>query len=217
MFNTDGISAFIFDMDGVLLDTESLCKKCWRLAAEEWKLKNVDEVYYQCVGQATQDTLFTLQNFFEKQNKNFNAREWYDCARNFFRKTEESEGIELMPGAKNCLERLKTKGFVLALASSTRRQTVERQLSRSGLIDYFKTLTCGDSVEHSKPDPEIYLKACASVGINPKNCVAVEDSPNGVLSAYNAGLKVVLVPDQIKPDEKIKSLCAKILNSLEEI
>ncbi|WP_296667338.1 MULTISPECIES: HAD family hydrolase [unclassified Treponema] len=217
MFNAGGISAFVFDMDGVLLDTESLCKKCWRLAAEKWNLKGVDEVYYQCVGQSDQDTLFTLQNFFEKQNENFNVREWYDYARNLFRKTEESEGIELMPGAKNCLERLKNKGFILALASSTRRQAVERQLSRAGLIDYFETLTCGDSVEHSKPDPEIYLRACSSVGIDPKNCVAVEDSPNGVLSAYNAGLKVILVPDQIKPDEKIKSLCAKILNSLEEI
>lgn len=217
MFNAGGIYAFVFDMDGVLLDTESLCKKCWRLAAEKWNLKGVDEVYYQCVGQSDQDTLFTLQNFFEKQNENFNVREWYDYARNLFRKTEESEGIELMPGAKNCLERLKNKGFILALASSTRRQAVERQLSRAGLIDYFETLTCGDSVEHSKPDPEIYLKACSSVGIDPKNCVAVEDSPNGVLSAYNAGLKVILVPDQIKPDEKIKSLCAKILNSLEEI
>lgn len=217
MFNAGGISAFVFDMDGVLLDTESLCKKCWRLAAEKWNLKGVDEVYYQCVGQSDQDTLFTLQNFFEKQNENFNVREWYDYARNLFRKTEEGEGIELMPGAKNCLERLKNKGFILALASSTRRQAVERQISRAGLIDYFETLTCGDSVEHSKPDPEIYLRACSSVGIDPKNCVAVEDSPNGVLSAYNAGLKVILVPDQIKPDEKIKSLCAKILNSLEEI
>ncbi len=213
----ENVKTFIFDMDGVLLDTESLCKKCWRLAAEERGLKNVDEVYYKCVGQASQDTLRNLQDFFEKQDKNFVAEEWYEYAKSFFYKVEESQGLEKMKGAEECLKRLSEKGCVLALASSTRRTSVERQLTRAGLIKYFKTLTCGDSVKHSKPDPEIYTKACASVGVLPQDCAAVEDSPNGVISAYRAGLKVIMVPDQIQPTDEIKKMCTAVLTSLDEL
>lgn len=213
----ENIKTFIFDMDGVLLDTESLCKKCWRLAAEERGLKNVDEVYYKCVGQASQDTLRNLQDFFENQDKNFVAEEWYEYAKSFFFKVEESQGLEKMKGAEECLKRLSEKGCVLALASSTRRTSVERQLTRAGLIKYFKTLTCGDSVKHSKPDPEIYTKACASVGVLPQDCAAVEDSPNGVISAYRAGLKVIMIPDQIQPTDEIKKMCTAVLTSLDEL
>lgn len=213
----ENIKTFIFDMDGVLLDTESLCKKCWRLAAEERGLKNVDEVYYKCVGQASQDTLRNLQDFFENQDKNFVAEEWYEYAKSFFYKVEESQGLEKMKGAEECLKRLSEKGCVLALASSTRRTSVERQLTRAGLIKYFKTLTCGDSVKHSKPDPEIYTKACASVGVLPQDCAAVEDSPNGVISAYRAGLKVIMIPDQIQPTDEIKKMCTVVLTSLDEL
>lgn len=213
----ENIKTFIFDMDGVLLDTESLCKKCWRLAAEERGLKNVDEVYYKCVGQASQDTLRNLQDFFENQDKNFVAEEWYEYAKSFFYKVEESQGLEKMKGAEECLKRLSEKGCVLALASSTRRTSVERQLTRAGLIKYFKTLTCGDSVKHSKPDPEIYTKACASVGVLPQDCAAVEDSPNGVISAYRAGLKVIMIPDQIQPTDEIKKMCTAVLTSLDEL
>ncbi len=217
MKEIENVKAFIFDMDGVLLDTESLCKKCWRLAAQERGLKDVDSVYYKCVGQASQDTLRTLQSFFEKQDKNFVAEEWYEYAKTFFYKVEESQGLEKMKGAEECLIRLSKKGYILALASSTRRTSVERQLARAGLIKYFKTLTCGDSVKHSKPDPEIYTNACASIGLLPQNCVAVEDSPNGVISAYNAGLKVVMIPDQIQPTDEIKKMCTKVLKSLDEL
>ncbi len=215
--NMKNIKAFIFDMDGVLLDTESLCKKCWRLAASERGLKDVDSVYYKCVGQASQDTLRTLQDFFEKQDRTFVAAEWYEYAKSFFRKTEEEQGLEKMKGAEECLKRLSAKGYVLALASSTRRTSVERQLTRAGLIKYFKTLTCGDSVKHSKPDPEIYTNACASIALLPRYCVAVEDSPNGVISAYKAGLSVIMVPDQIQPAEEIKKMCTAVLKSLDEL
>ena len=213
------VKAFIFDMDGVLLDTESLCKKCWRLAAQERGLSDVDTVYYKCVGQASQDTLRTLQNFWGNCDScgNFDAREWYDYAKSLFYKVEKSDGLEKMHGAEECLKRLKNKGYTLALASSTRRSSVERQLTNAGLINYFKTLTCGDSVKHSKPDPEIYINACASLGLKPEECAAVEDSPNGVLSAYSAGLSVIMVPDQIQPAEEIKKLCTEIFSTLDEI
>lgn len=212
-----GTKAFIFDMDGVLLDTESLCKKCWRIAARDWGLEDVDSVYYECVGQASQDTLRILQDFFVKQKADFVALDWYNYAKSFFYKIEKAGGLKKMKGAQECLERLLEKGYILALASSTRRSTVLRQLSAAGLAKYFRTFTCGDSVAHSKPDPEIYIKACASVGLPPAFCAAVEDSPNGVRSAFSAGMKVAMVPDQIEPDDEIRGMCIRIAASLDEI
>ncbi len=212
-----GIKAFIFDMDGVLLDTESLCKKCWRIAARDWGLEGVDRVYYQCVGQASQDTLRILQDYFGRQKEGFSALEWYNYAKSFFYEIENKGGLKKMKGAEECLKRLSSKGYVLALASSTRRATVVRQLSASGLIKYFRTITCGDSVAHSKPDPEIYVKACASIGIAADSCIAVEDSPNGVKSAYSAGMRVIMVPDQIQPADEIRRMCVRVAASLDEI
>ncbi len=213
----DNVKAFIFDMDGVLLDTESLCKKCWRRAADDYGLCDVDTVFEKCVGQARQDTFNTLQAFFSLQKTDFNAEEFYLHAVDYFIEHENTYGLPLMKGAGECLKRLSDAGFTLALASSTRTETVRRQLERAGLLVYFKTLTCGDCVVHSKPDPEIYIKAVESIGLKAEDCCAVEDSPNGVRSAYGAGLKVLMVPDLIKPSEEIKNLCTKIINSLDEL
>ena len=118
--------------------------------------------------------------------------------------------------AKEILEYLSPR-YILALASSTRGPTVERQLKNAGVIDFFKTRTTGDMVVHSKPDPEIYLMACRSVGLDPKECYAIEDSLNGIKSAYAAGLEPIMVIDKIQPTEEIKSMCKYIFNSLEEL
>ena len=112
------------------------------------------------------------------------------------------------------------KGYTVALASSTRTAVVYKELKEAGLFDYFKTITCGDMVMHSKPDPEIYLKACKSVNVEPYLACCVEDSPNGIMSAYNAGMKPLMVPDQIEPSadliQKLWKLC-KSLKDLENI
>lgn len=211
------IKAVIFDMDGVLLDTESLCKRCWRFAADDYGLKDVDTVYYKCVGQARQDTFRTLQDFFEKQKRDFCAEEWYAHAVEYFKKYESEHGLDKMNGVDECLKRLSEAGYILAVASSTRSVVVERQLKDAGILKYFKTLTCGDSVKHSKPDPEIYINACASLNLKEYECVAVEDSPNGVKSAFGAGMKVVMVPDQIAPSDEIKKMCFSVIKSLDDL
>ncbi|WP_147634598.1 HAD family hydrolase [Treponema pectinovorum] len=209
------LKAVIFDMDGVLLDTESICKKCWQIEADKRGLKNVDEVYYKCVGQARQDTLSTLTDFFSPQDKNFDAADFYLSSVELFKEVEKTDGIPKMKGVDSCLKSLFSTGIPLAVASSTRRKTVLRQLKEAELFDYFKTFTCGDSVAHSKPDPEIYIKACNSISVEPKNCLAVEDSPNGVRSAFAAGMKVVMIPDLIKPTEEISKMCFSILPSID--
>ena len=121
-----------------------------------------------------------------------------------------------MPFAKECLAYLKSK-YKIALASSTRGVHVQRQMTSAGLIGYFETLTTGDMVTHGKPDPEIYLMECKSLALKPKECVAIEDSPNGVRSAFAAGMKVIMVPDKIQPDEEMKNKTWKIVDSLKAL
>lgn len=211
------ISAFIFDMDGILLDTESVCRICWQRAALEMGLTGGDEIYQKCIGCNTSDMNVMINDFFSCQTKKFDVLEFNKRAYELFYEVEKEQGLKKMPGTDECLKSLTEKGYILAVASSTKTKTVKRQLKDAGIDHYFKTFTCGDTVTHSKPNPEIYLKACRSLNLLPQNCVAIEDSPNGVRSATSAGMRCIMIPDQIQPTEEIRSLAWKIFPSLVDI
>ena len=118
---------------------------------------------------------------------------------------------------KEILEYLKENRIPTALASSTRRTAVMEHLDRAGITSYFQKIICGDMVEHGKPAPDIYLKACEELGVAPGQALAVEDSFNGIRSAYAAGLYTVMVPDQLPPTEEILALVDKKCDSLTEL
>lgn len=210
---TAQIKAVIFDMDGVLLDTETISWRTWELAAEEFRIKDIAAANAQCMGANRNDTYAILRTLY---GKNFPSEKFINRTSELFTSISEADGIPLMPGAKESLEYL-TKKYTVALASSTRNAVVKKQLKAAGLFDYFKTITTGDMVEHSKPNPEIYLKALESIETAPENAVAIEDSPNGVNSAVNAKIRTIMIPDKIQPDEKLKKISWKILSSLKEI
>ena len=210
----DSLQAVIFDMDGVLLDTESVCFVCWERAATELGIHDIRGVYKKCVGTNVADTLDILHSAY---GDDFAAERFYERTSELFHVVEAEQGLQLMPQVKACLQALQARGLRLAVASSTRTATVQRQLTASGIIGFFETLTCGDTVAHSKPAPDIYLKACASLALPPQSCIAVEDSPNGVRAARAAGMDCVLVPDQLQPTEEIKKLATVILHDLGEL
>ena len=163
-----------------------------------------------CRGTNRKDTLKILGDVF---GPDFDSEAFLNRTTELFYMYEESQGIPLMPYAAQILSYLKPK-YRLALASSTNGRAVERQLTNAGVIDFFETRTTGEMVEHSKPDPEIYLMACRSLGLEPEVCVAVEDSPNGIRSAAAAGLKVIMVPDKVRPTPELEKLCWKICPTL---
>lgn len=208
------IKAVLFDMDGVLLDTEKVCKKTWEIAAAEFGLSGIGEAFYKCVGTNRHDTEIILENFFGDK---IPPEKFRERTSELFYVVEKEQGLEKKPFVVECLSALKSKDYRIALASSTRGESVRRQLKNAGIIDFFETLTTGDLVEHSKPAPDIYLKAASSLNLNPEECVAVEDSPNGVRAACAAGIKCVMVPDLIQPDEEMRKIAWKLLPSLKDL
>lgn len=206
------IKAVIFDMDGVILDSETICDVVWEMAAREKGLERSNEVINLCRGTNKNDTILILKDFY---GADFDAEYFLNRSSELFHEVEFSKGIPLMPYAKEALEQLQKK-YRIALASSTRGPTVRRQLGAHNLLDFFETMTTGEMVEHSKPDPEIYLMACKSLGLNPAECIAVEDSFNGIKSAHAAGMKCCMIPDKVQPTQEIKAMCDWVFTDLRE-
>ena len=112
------------------------------------------------------------------------------------------------------LEFAKKHGLSIGLATSSSAEYALENLRSAGIYDYFDGYVCGNMVKKSKPDPEIYLKACAAIGINPSEAVALEDAPSGIASAYAAGLRTVMIPDLVQPDDKTLASVWRTADSL---
>ena len=212
----DDIEAIIFDMDGVLLDSETMTIECWRKAAREIGIAkdDIDEANTACMGRNIADTVSYLDNRYKGIIAHFDGMTFRKRTSALFIEMSEGKPIPLMPYARECLEALAKTQLKIALASSTRESTVRKELAQVDLLRYFQTITTGDMVEHSKPAPDIYLKAASSLGIAPEKCVAVEDSPNGATSAVRAGIKCILVPDKLQPTNELRAAMWKVLPSL---
>ena len=208
--------AVIFDMDGILLDTESICDRTWTMAADQFHLdpEKAAKAITLCRGTNKNGTRAVIKQSF---GQDFDVDTFLAKTSELFYYIEETEGIKLMPHVIEALDYIKNKGYKMALASSTRQTSVIRQLTNAGLISYFETITTGDMVEHGKPDPEIYLKACKSIGLDPKDCIAIEDSPNGLRSAKSAGLSTIMIPDLIPYTDDLKPIADTVIDSFNEI
>ncbi len=202
------VEAVIFDLDGTLTDTEKYYQKAWPEALEHfgWKADPAMALELRSLGRP-----FAQEKFKEWFGEDFNYDEVRSYRKELIRKMIADQGIPLKPGAVEILTWLRENGYTVALATANDLQRTEVLLKAVGLYDHFDRLICADMVKHGKPAPDIYAYACETLGISPEKTFAVEDSPNGVTSAYRAGCNVIMVPDLTEPDEELmKMLYARI-------
>lgn len=203
----------IFDMDGVIFDTERIYLESCEQAAERLGLGDIRGLALSVIGITAQAT---RQKYIDHFGSAEVCERFWDEARKITYSVFES-GIPVKPGAGELLRYLESEGIPAAIASSTVTDVVRSELSDAGLLDYFCAVTGGDQVTKSKPDPEIFLRAAESLGAEPGKCIVIEDSFNGIRAAHSAGMIPLMVPDLLSPDDEIRSLAKLIMPSLYEV
>ena len=208
------VGAVIFDMDGVIFDSETLVLKCWKEVAERHEVRNVEEVCRKCLGT---NSVVSKQIFLKYYGQDFPYDEYKAEMSEVFFSYASGGRLEKKPGVEELLKYLKEKGIKVALASSTREAVVKKELTEGGLITYFDEIICGDMVKRSKPEPDIFLEAGRRLGAEPKRCYVIEDSYNGIRAAQAAGMHPIMVPDLMEPTEEMRGLTEEIFESLYDV
>lgn len=210
----DARDAVVFDMDGVLFDTERLYMDAWKAAADARGIGDVTQAALGCVGLDERDS---RKLFLEHFGQDFPFEAFKKDAADFFQRQLEQYGPPVKPGVRDLLEYLAGRHFRIGLASSTRRERVLEEIARAGIAEYFEVVVGGDMVPRGKPQPDIYLAACRELGAEPRETYAVEDSANGIRAAHAAGMRPILVPDLIQPDRQLRALACRVCQDLYEV
>lgn len=204
----------IFDMDGLMFDTERVFIEAWDYAGEMMGVGKAGYMVYKTLGM---NSVASYEIWKEEFGNKYNQKDLSKYTKEFIEKYYRENKVPIKTGLYTLLEYLKKEKAKLAVASSSSRVVVEKNLDDAGVKDYFSVIICGDMIKKSKPEPDIYLKACEMLNENPKDCIALEDSKNGLLSAYRAGCKPIMVPDLWQPDEEILQIIKGKYSDLIEV
>ena len=204
--------AVLFDMDGVIFDSERAVLAVWREIAGEMELSGIDGVFVQCVGVNKQRT----REIFCEAYPDLDFDEFDVRVRRLFLSRYDKGRLPVKPGVREILAGLRERRIPLALASSTRTETVKRELEEAGFLGCFDTVIGGDLVTRSKPDPEIFLTAASRLGAEPADCFVIEDSFNGIRAASAGGFRPIMVPDMLPPDAEMEEKAELIAADLFE-
>lgn len=208
------VKAVIFDMDGLLLDTEKLLVRFWQEAAREAGFPMTREI---ALNIRSMHRSFAIPYLKSVLGENFDYLKIRSRRMELMSAHLAKYGLELKKGAKELLTYLNENKIPAAVATATDYERAEKYLKETGIFGYFDKIICATMVKVGKPQPDIYIYAASELGLEPSECAALEDSPNGVKSAAAAGCKTIMVPDLTEPDEELSRIIAAKANSLDEV
>lgn len=212
--NKSDIKAVIFDLDGTLTDTEKFYQKAWPKALEHfgYKCEPWMPLELRSLGRP-----FAPEKFKEWFGQDFDYNMVREYRKALVVDMIKEQGIPLKPGVKEILTWLREQKILTCIATANDYERTKGYLEKLGLFEYFDRIICSDMVKLGKPAPDIYAYACEQLGLHPKETFAVEDSPNGVTSAFLAGCNVIMVPDLTQPDEELNTKLYACVPSLLDI
>jgi HAD superfamily hydrolase (TIGR01509 family) len=206
--------AILFDMDGLMINSEATAIECWRLACADLDVACDEAFLLGMVGLATARCADYVAEHLDGDRARAEALR--DRCHVYYMKTLEEGRIGLMPGIVPLLDWVAAEGIARAVATSTKRAQAGIKLDKSGLASYFTTVVAGDEVAATKPAPDLFLGASRRLGVEPSRCLVLEDSAYGVMAGHAAGMRVIMVPDLIAPTPDQAALAFHICDDLHQ-
>lgn len=204
----------IFDMDGLMFDTERIALDSWKKAATFYNHEIHEDILYEVIGTNLNKTkeifvkrygdIFPIDDILKKR---------FDMAEEVMR----LQGVPIKDGLIELIDFLKKENKKIAVATSTSMRRAKNLLNMAGVLEKFDYILCGDEISNSKPHPEIFLKVAEKLNCNPEKCIVLEDSEPGIMAAYEANMIPILIVDIKEPKDEIKKLAYKSCNSLNEV
>lgn len=205
--------AAIFDMDGLLIDSERPAMEAFLRTCKHFDVKGGTALYGRLLGTNEVSTRKILQ---QALDSHIDQRDFHATFEQHYQGLI-ALGVPLMQGVDHILDYLDSRGVPLAVATSTHSERAIDKLEKVGILDRFRTITGGEQVANGKPAPDIYLKAASTLNADPTRCIALEDSPNGVKAAVAAGMHAIQIPQLIAPDEALMQLGHQVIEDLEKV
>ena len=207
-------SAVIFDVDGLLLDTERLMLNIWKQISKDYGFEMTDELYNAMIGRTNRDSEKMLMDTF---GPDFPLKDAYVKRTECFNDYVSKNGIPQKPGIDMLLDYLTENHVPMCVATSASKQVANIKLKSGGLDGRFQKMIYGDDVKDGKPSPEIFFKAAELLKIKPEMCVVVEDSVVGIFAAKQANMLPIMVPDIVYPEPEVRNMTLAVLHSLKSV
>lgn len=209
------IKAVLFDMDGLMVDTESLATEAFIHSAKKQGYDMTKEETLLVLGFTTKSIYDFWENYFK--NSDVSGKQLVDDHYKYIENILFTIGPRKMPYIEELLKYLKESNYKVAVASSSNMDHIINNMEKTGLKKYIDEFASGAEVENGKPAPDVFLLAAERLGVKPEECLVLEDSKAGVIAGSSAGAKVIMVPDMFKPDEECKERTYRIVGNLGEV
>lgn len=208
------IKAVIFDMDGLMIDSERVTFEEYQKVLKEMNLAMTEDFYKSLLGKPIRDI---YQRFYDVYGNDFPIKEVIEKVHKYMAERFQNEGVPIKKGLIELLEFLKNHQYKTIVATSSHRHRVDEILSLAHITHYFDDSICGDEVIKGKPNPEVFIKSCQKLGVSHTEAIVLEDSEAGIQAAFSAQIPVICIPDMKYPSLEYKEKTAAILDSLDEV